>query len=72
MTLDPESKYPNRRAYVIKLDRSATASALSGRVENLVTGCQREFASHGELLEFIAHDLTEVTQSVGLARRAGE
>jgi len=57
MTLNPESKYPNRRAYVLKLRGDATAEALAGRIENLVTGRQREFASAVELLESIAGDL---------------
>ena len=47
MTLNSESKYPSRRAY----------GALAGRLENLVTGDQREFTSGGELLESIAIDL---------------
>jgi hypothetical protein len=54
MKLNPESKYPNRRAYVLKLRGDATPEALSGRLENLVTGHQREFASAGELLQSIA------------------
>ena len=57
MKLNPESKYPNRRAYVLKLRGDATPEALSGRLENLVTGSQREFASAGELLQSIAGDL---------------
>ena len=57
MTLNPESKYPNRRAYVLKLRGDATRAALCGRLENLVTGRQREFASADELLESIAGDL---------------
>ena len=57
MTLNPESKYPSRRAYVLKLRADATAEALAGRIENLVTGRQREFASAFELLAFIASDL---------------
>jgi len=57
MTLNPESKYPNRRAYVLKLRGDATTEALAGRLENLVTGRQREFASAGELLQSIAGDL---------------
>ena len=57
MTLNPESKYPTRRSYVLKLRGSATAEALAGRLENLVTGRQREFASAGELLQSIAGDL---------------
>jgi hypothetical protein len=57
MALNPESKYPNRRAYVLKLRSDATPAALAGRLENLVTGRQREFSSWGELLAFIASDL---------------
>jgi len=57
MNLNPESKYPTRRAYVVKLRSDATAKALAGRIENLVTGCQREFASAEELLDLIASDL---------------
>jgi len=57
MTLNPESKYPNRRAYVLKLRGNALPGALAGRLENLVTGRQREFASADELLQSIASDL---------------
>jgi len=57
MTLNPESKYPNRRAYVLKLRSDASAEALAGRIENVVTGRQREFASAAELLACIASDL---------------
>jgi len=57
MPLNPESKYPNRRAYVLKLRGDATPGALAGRLENLVTGRQREFASADELLHSIAGDL---------------
>jgi hypothetical protein len=55
--LNPQSKYPNRRAYVLKLRGDAAPGALAGRLENLVTGRQREFATAGELLESIASDL---------------
>jgi hypothetical protein len=57
MTLNPESKYPNRRAYVVKVRSDAKADALAGRLENLVTGQQRVFASGQELLDSIASDL---------------
>jgi hypothetical protein len=57
MALNPESKYPNRRAYVLKMRSDAEPGALVGRLENLVTGEQREFASGDELLETIAFDL---------------
>ena len=60
MTLNPESKYPNRRAYVLKLRGDATPDALAGRLENLVTGQQREFASADELLDSITSDLGSV------------
>ena len=57
MTLNCEPKYPNRRAYVLKLRSDAKPDTLAGRLENLVTGQQREFASSRELLESIANDL---------------
>jgi len=57
MVLATESKYPNRRAYVVKLRGDATPAALAGRIENLVTGRQHEFASAEELLASIASDL---------------
>ena len=57
MTLNPESKYPTRRAYVLKMRSDATPGLLAGRLENLVTGAQCEFASGRELLESIARDL---------------
>ena len=57
MTLNAAAKYPNRRAYVVKVRHDATPDALAGRVENLVTGRQLEFTSGRELLESIARDL---------------
>jgi hypothetical protein len=57
MVLNAESKYPNRRAYVLKLRADATAGALAGRIENLVSGRQCEFSSVEELLASIASDL---------------
>jgi len=57
MTLNPESKYPSRRTYVVKLRSDAQPDALAGRLENLVTGEQREFGSGDELLDSIADDL---------------
>jgi hypothetical protein len=59
MSLNPESKYPSRRAYVVKMRNDATPQALAGQVENLVTGASREFASGRELLESIASDLDD-------------
>jgi len=57
MTFNTDSKYPTRRAYVVKMRGDAKPNALAGRLENLVTGRQREFASGRELLESIASDL---------------
>jgi hypothetical protein len=57
MTLKSESTYPSRRTYVLKLRSDAGPNALAGRLENLVTGGQREFVSGEELLESIASDL---------------
>ena len=57
MTLDPKSKYPSRRTYVVKVRRDAKRDALSGRLENIVTGQQREFASAAELLDSLASDI---------------
>ena len=66
MTLNPESKYPTRRAYVVKVRADAKPDLLSGRLENRVTGHQRDFASGQELLESIASDL-QATAHKGLA-----
>jgi hypothetical protein len=57
MVLNSESKYPNRRAYVLKLRADARADTLAGRIENLVTGEQLEFASARELLDSLVRDL---------------
>ena len=57
MTLKSVSTYLSRRTYVLKLRSDAGPDALAGRLENLVTGGQREFASGNELLESIARDL---------------
>ncbi len=57
MTFQPGSKYPNRRSYVLKMRSDARPDAIAGRLENLVTGQQREFACADELLASLAHDL---------------
>lgn len=57
MTLNPKSKYPTRRAYVLKMRGDASPAELAGRLENLVTGAQCEFATGRELLNSIATDL---------------
>lgn len=55
--LNTESKYPTRRAYVLKLRGDAKPDAIAGRLENLVTGRQLDFACASELLELIAREL---------------
>jgi hypothetical protein len=57
MILRADSKYPNRRAYVLKLHSDATPDDLSGRIENLVTSEHYDFSSAEELCELIARDL---------------
>ena len=57
MVLNPESKYPNRRAYVLKLRRDATPDTLAGRIENLVTGHQLEFTSAHALVDCLVREL---------------
>lgn len=57
MVLNTDPKYPNRRAYVVKVCSDATPATLHGRVENLLTCEQREFASALELVELIEADL---------------
>ena len=63
MTLNPESKYPSRRTYVLKVRGDAKPDALVGRLENIVTGRQRDFASGQELVESIATDLQANTSA---------
>jgi hypothetical protein len=57
MPLKSESIYPSRRTYVVKIRCDAGPEALAGRIENLVTGGQREFLSGPELLESLSRDL---------------
>ena len=57
MTLNPESNDPSRRAYVLKLRSDVEPGALAGRLENVITGEQREFSSGQELLDSLASDL---------------
>ena len=59
MALNSETRYPNRRTYVLKVRSDAVPGALAGRLENVVTGKQRDFASERELVESLASDLRE-------------
>src|SRR5262245_40677665 len=68
MSLSSTSKYPSRRAYVLKVRSDAKPGALVGRLENLVTGRQREFASGDELLQSIASDLRATARTTECER----
>jgi len=57
MSPQPESKFPNRLAYVLKMRGDATPDAIAGRLENLVTGQRVEFGSGRELLDAIAREI---------------
>lgn len=57
MVLNPKSKYPSRLTYVLNLNSDSMPDALAGRLENVVTGRQCEFASGYELLNSIARDI---------------
>ena len=58
MSFNSEPKYPSRRAYVLKLRGDAKPGAIAGRLENLATGRQSEFASGPELLASITSDIS--------------
>jgi hypothetical protein len=57
MSLKHEPKYPSTRAYVVKVRSDATPAILAGRLENVVTGARREFASGEELVASIVSDI---------------
>jgi hypothetical protein len=59
MSLKADSKYPSRRTYVVKLQADAMPCALTGRIENLVSGRQLEFTSGRDLLNHLSRDLVE-------------
>ena len=57
MILRSDSKYPISRTYVVKLNSDATANALCGRLENLLSGVFSDFTSSQELLQLLNADL---------------
>ena len=65
MPLNPETKFPSRRAYVLKMRGDARPDSLAGRLENLLTGRQLEFASGRELLDAIAAELEAAGKEPG-------
>lgn len=71
MSLKANAKYPSRRTYVLKVRSDAKPEALAGRLENLVTGQQQEFASGQELIERITCDL-ELSSDEGPLQAKGK
>lgn len=61
MVLNPDTKYPNRRTFIVKLRHDATPDDLRGRVENLLTCEQHEFASSHELVALLAIEKEDTT-----------
>ena len=59
MILSTDSKYPTRRAYVVKLRSRCDPGCPAGRLENLVTRRRWEFTSAHELLRLIVGDIVE-------------
>jgi hypothetical protein len=59
MVLSSGSKFPSRLTYVVKLSSDSSPDALTGRLENLVTGKRENFASAHELLSLIVGDILE-------------
>lgn len=57
MTLSPDTNFPSRRTYVIRVRGDARPYSLSGRLESLVTGKHSDFASGHELLSAIVKDI---------------
>jgi hypothetical protein len=57
MVVHPETKFPNRLTFVLKLRSDAMPDALAGRLENLITGRRLDFASARELLDAIAGEI---------------
>jgi len=72
MTLDSVTSYPSSRAYVLKLHRDSGAppARFAGRLENLATGRQFEFASAAGLLALLLSDLGTI--SAAEAQSAGD
>jgi hypothetical protein len=57
MVAHPDSKFPNRLAFVLKLRGDATPDALTGRLENVVTARRVDFTSARELLDAVADEI---------------
>jgi len=58
MTLNPHTSYPSTRSYVLKLHRDANLERgqISGRLENMASGCCFDFSTGEQLLACLARD----------------
>ena len=63
MTLNPETKYPSRRTYVIRVRSDARPYLLAGRLEGLITGKSWDFASGHELLTALVRDIEALSEA---------
>ena len=63
----PPPALPTNHAFVVQFRYQPSEATLSweGRVEHLVSGHVARFHTAGELLEFLARELTEVQQESG-------
>lgn len=65
MILDPHSRFPAVRGYVLKLHRDAEPEQLAGRLEHISSGRQYEFAGGAELLRLLSDELERVRGGAG-------
>jgi len=58
MTLNSHANYPSTRSYVLKLHRDANLERgqITGRLENMASGCCFDFATGEQLLACLAQD----------------
>lgn len=73
MTLDTHPKYPSASSYVLKLRRDAASAPgdIAGLLENLLTGCRREFGSGDELIALLVGELNASAPGPKTDRPAG-
>jgi hypothetical protein len=64
MTLNPLTRHPAKRSYVLKLDRAATPErdGLAGRLENMASGHHFDFGTADQLIACLIRDLNPVEQ----------
>ena len=59
MTLNPNTKHPSARSYVLKLrfDAAPSPGELAGRLENMASGRHFDFTCGEELLAALVDDI---------------